>query len=179
MPIKITPATKTWPCIDINTYLTGRTDIAGIENHTFIPDQQLRSGHVHHFDMPTEAILPLRPVHFFGEHTYTPNDVDVVLTTLWGPRWPIDCMVTYNHRDSVIFFNGSFPGIENPEANKHIKVTFPCKFMPKAYHGEFIDGHGLERFGFQRSRELPPPTERVKALLEQALDNFEKQTAFK
>lgn len=164
MPWKITPVNAEWPCIDMNSFFVS-------ENRTFMPDYELQNGHVHHFEMPTEAMLPLRPVQFFGRQTFVPRDVDVVLSTLWGPRWAVDCAVTYNHHGSSRFYTkGNFPGIENTQANKFVKLIFPCKFMPEAYHGEFMDGRGLERFGHSnQTGAINPPS----PLLAQAFANYE------
>ena len=153
MPYKITPNKVSWPCIDVNTFFVQR-DTKG--SRVVVPQNELASGHVKRFDMPAEAILPLRPVHFFGEDTYVPRHIDIVLSTLWGPRWAVDCAVTYNHHGSAnLYGKGMYPGLENAKANRFVKIFFPCKFMPESYHGDFMDGQGLERFGYKPSKLLP------------------------
>ena len=119
---------------------------------------QIRNGHnpngrVPFFDAPTAAIFPMRTVTYMGREVKVPNDVDVVLSTLHGDQWPVDCRPSWSHAHKT-----SFGTHRHGRPGKDYALSFPCRLMPKAYHGDFMDGRGLERFGYPRSSLLPPVT---------------------
>ena len=131
MPWKISPSTKTFPNIDVNTYF--------VQNDQFVvPAHQLRSGHVKQFVRHAKDMFPLSSVSFYGMNVSVPHNVDNVMTYLWGSNWARECVVTHNHHQSVNFYKmGEWPGLENPEANKYTKVKFPCNLMPEKYQGSY------------------------------------------
>ena len=131
MPFKVTTIKGGYPGIDINTYTNQ-------SNKVMISDHQLKSGHVKHFSVPSTSFFPLVKKSFMFRDIYVPNNVDAVLSSLWGPQWATNCIITYNHRQSRVFYARDFPGLENPNANKHTKVSMPCKYLPLSLHGEYL-----------------------------------------
>ena len=132
MPWKISPSNKMFPNIDVNTYFV-------LNDQFVVPGHQLIAGHVKHFVRDAKDMFPLSSASFYGVNVSVPHKVDSVMTYLWGSNWASECVVTYNHHQSVDFYKmGEWPGLENPEANKYTKVKFPCKIMPEKYHGSYI-----------------------------------------
>jgi len=141
MPIKITPLKHSFPGIDINTF-------ENVGNNVTVPEHELKNGHVRKFNVYAKAWYPITRAKFMNSTVYVPNDMDAVLSYLWGSNWPTDCEVTFNHRQSRKFYNKTaFPGNENTNANKYTRAKFSCLLLPRKFHGgvHFM-GKNLKRY---------------------------------
>ena len=141
MPIKITPFRRSFPGIDINTFDSN-------DGVVKVPEHELKNGHVKRFEVNESSWQPFRTGMFMNSTVYLPNDMDTVLSYLWGKNWPTDCEVTYNHRQSRKFYgNDTFPGNENVNANKYTRAKFSCLLLPRKFHGgvHFM-GKNLHRY---------------------------------
>ena len=163
MYFKVHPRGKMHPELDLYTFVVDNTTSPTLASRfpgggVWMFKHQIRNGHnpngrVPFFDAPTAAIFPMRTVTYMGREVKVPNDVDVVLSTLHGDQWPVDCRPSWSHAHKT-----SFGTHRHGRPGKDYALSFPCRLMPKAYHGDFMDGRGLERFGYPRSSLLPPVT---------------------
>ena len=112
-----------------------------------VPSKELQTGHVHQFQVNQNMMYPLSSAYFMNSTVYVPHNIDGVLTYLWGKDWPNKCQVTYNHRQSRLFYSGKFPGNENVNANKYTKAEFSCHLLPLHFHrGIHFMGKNLTRY---------------------------------
>lgn len=130
MPIKITPLKRSFPGIDINTFTAQNGVIK-------VPEHELKNGHVNKFEVDVNKYYPFTTGRFMNSTVYLPSNIDGVLSYLWGEKWPTDCEVTYNHRQSRKFYDSDsmFPGNENVNANKYTRAKFSCLLLPRKFHG--------------------------------------------